>query len=99
MINVPKVQNYLKINFFIADCKTIQKLIFKAVWTRNFGHVAKFTQRSVHNRGEKTRESVLFSHIDYDKGDAVPTECFWELWNSDPKDAVRRLGFPPPPVW
>ena len=42
------------------------------------------------------RESVLFSHIDFERGYAVPTEQFWQLW-AEKKDAVCRLGFQPPP--
>ena len=43
------------------------------------------------------RESVLFSHVDYEKGYAVPTQQIWELWNSEKQGAVRRLGFQPRP--
>ena len=42
-------------------------------------------------------ESFLFTYIDYEKGYAVPSKNFWELWNSPKRDAIRRLGFQPRP--
>ena len=41
--------------------------------------------------------SFLFTKIDREKGYAVPSKQFWELWNSEKQNAVRRLGFLPRP--
>ena len=43
------------------------------------------------------QESFLFKSIDFEKGYAVPSKHFWDLWHSDKQDAVRRLGFLPRP--
>lgn len=42
-------------------------------------------------------ESVLFSKIDEMRGYCVPKQEFWDMWHSDKKDAIRRLGFMPRP--
>ena len=42
-------------------------------------------------------ESFLFTTIDLEKGYAVPSKHFWDLWNSEKQEAVRRLGFHPRP--
>ena len=42
-------------------------------------------------------ESVLFSKIDEKRRYCVPKQAFWDMWHSDKKDAIRRLGFMPRP--
>ena len=42
-------------------------------------------------------ESVLFSKIDEKRRYCVPKQAFWDMWHSDKKDAIRRLGFIPRP--
>ena len=42
-------------------------------------------------------KSFLFRKIDLEKGYAIPNNRFWELWDSDKQEAVRRLGFLPRP--
>lgn len=42
--------------------------------------------------------SFLFSEINQAKGYAIPKEPFWELWHSEKKDALIRLGFIPKPI-
>ena len=42
-------------------------------------------------------ESFLFSKIDERRRYCVPKQEFWDMWHSDKKDAIRRLGFIPRP--
>lgn len=42
-------------------------------------------------------ESFLFSKIDEKRCYCVPKKEFWDMWHSDKKDAIRRLGFMPRP--
>ena len=42
-------------------------------------------------------KSFLFKRIDIEKGYAVPNRKFWELWESEKQNAVRKLGFQPRP--
>ena len=42
-------------------------------------------------------ESVLFSKIDERRRYCIPKQAFWDMWHSDKKDAIRRLGFMPRP--
>ena len=39
--------------------------------------------------------SFLFDKIDIQKGIAIPNERFWELWNSEKREAVIRAGILP----
>ncbi len=43
------------------------------------------------------RKSFLFKKIDVEKGYVVPNQKFWELWESEKQNAVRKLGFEPRP--
>lgn len=43
-------------------------------------------------------ESTLFSEIYESLGYAIPTQDFWDLWNSDKRDQVVRLRFIPMPI-
>ena len=42
-------------------------------------------------------KSFLFRKIDVENGYAVPNRRFWELWDSEKRNAVRKLGFQPRP--
>ena len=42
-------------------------------------------------------ESFLFDEIFPEQRYAIPNAHYWEMWNSDKKDALRRLGFVPRP--
>lgn len=41
--------------------------------------------------------SFLFDKICIEKLYAIPNANYWEMWNSEKKDALRRSGFVPRP--
>ena len=43
-------------------------------------------------------QSELFDEIHFDKGYAIPSKKFLEMWNSEKREAVARAGFTLIPV-
>ena len=41
--------------------------------------------------------SLLFDKICVEKSYAIPNQNYWEMWNGEKKNALRKLGFVPRP--
>lgn len=43
-------------------------------------------------------ESILFSKINIELRYGIPTDKFWDMWNSEKKDALIRARMIPKPI-
>ena len=42
-------------------------------------------------------KSLLFDKICVEKRYAIPNQNYWDMWNGEKKNALRKLGFVPRP--
>ena len=42
-------------------------------------------------------DTHIFRDVNDHAGHAIPTQDFWDMWHSEKKDSIRRLGFQPTP--